>query len=119
MSSGSSSREVLRSREPRCVGEQVAFPVPGVFHGFEFDDIKGFEAEPDAFLKEKGGSALDDGQQNSQNDQYRKQAYQAEERAREIQGAFSVALVETVMQRFADADISCRDCHEYCTRGGC
>lgn len=71
MSSGSSSREVLRSRAQDCcaffIREQVPFLVPGVFHGFEFDDMKGFEAVPDALLQEEGRCPLDDGQQNSQN----------------------------------------------------
>ena len=49
------------------VREQVPFLVPGIFHGFEFDDMKGFEAVPDALLQEEGRCPLDDGQQNSQN----------------------------------------------------
>ncbi len=32
------------------IREQVPFFVPGVFHGFEFDDMKGFEAVPDALF---------------------------------------------------------------------
>ena len=83
------------------VRQQAPLRVPGIFHGFEFDDIKGFEAAPDALLQEKGRRPLNDYQQNGQDGEYRNQAHQAEQRDREVQGAFATAAVKTGGQRIA------------------
>lgn len=63
---GSAAQQGAQKGGALFVRQQAPLRVPGVFHGFEFDDIKGFEAAPDALLQEKGRRPLNDDQQDGQ-----------------------------------------------------